>query len=83
VLNSVKEVTDVSTSKTHTNMRRSCIDQTKPCGRHLITNEYLYWMYYKDYKLLSDDEKQLLKDKYYTGNFLLPENQNKEASNDN
>ena len=83
VLPSSNEIINVSTSKTHTNMRRACVDQTKSCGRHLVTNEFLHWMYYEDYKKLSNEKKQELKEQYYTGNFLLPENQSKEVYNEN
>lgn len=47
------------------------------------TGEHLYWIKRYDYRLMSDEERQELKDKYYTGNFLLPENQKEGNNNEN
>lgn len=52
-------------------------------GKHLVTGERLHWMYLDEYNKLLDEEKQKLKYKYYTGNFLLPKNQKEVNNNDN
>lgn len=50
------------------------IDKNKPYAKHPITKEVLYWMRLKDYEEKSHIEKEELKNLYYTGSFLMSEN---------
>lgn len=45
-------------------------------GQNPTTGENLYWIKRCDYRLMNDSEQQILKDKYYTGNLLIPKEEN-------
>lgn len=83
VLSSISDITKYTTSKSSRNISRACQKHSRSYGKHLITNEPLHWMYYYDFENLSNEEKRNLKDLYYTGNFLLPENQKEGNNNEN
>lgn len=65
-------ITDVSTSKSAGNIQAAISNYHNTCGKHLETNEPLHWMNFDKYINLSQDEKDYLKDQYYTGSFLMP-----------
>ena len=71
VFDNINKVSLYTTLKSAGNIRIACRDTNKYCGRHLITNEELHWMYTDEYKLLTEDKRKLLYDQWYTGSFLI------------
>ena len=83
ILHSASDITKYTTSKSSRDISRACSKPSRSYGKNLTTNESLHWMYYTDYKLLANEEKEELKQKYYTGNLLRqPESQDKEVYNE-
>ena len=54
----------------------NCKHKTAYAYKHPVTGEKLYWRYYDEYLSYSDEEKQKLKDQYYTGSFLIQQETN-------
>lgn len=77
-LNSLEEFSTLSeaikytTLHTSYHIKDSCENENKSSGKHIVTGEKLYWKYSSDYKNLTDKQKLDLKNRFYTGSFLLP-----------
>ena len=53
--NSVEAASHIGV-KAHTGIQNCCNGKTKHCGKNNETGEYYVWLYYKDYKKLTQDE---------------------------
>ena len=58
------------------NITQHCQHKTEYAYKHPVTNEKLYWRYYEEYQSYNDEEKQRLKNQYYTGSFLIQKETN-------
>lgn len=77
VFSSISKATKLLNGNTkNTCISNNCQHKTEYAYKHPITNEKLYWCYYEEYQAYSDEEKQRLKDQYYTGSFLIQKETN-------
>jgi hypothetical protein len=62
-LNTNEIFSNIKSAGKHYNIQRAgisrcCSKETKHCGEHQKTNEPLYWMYYEDYKKMTENQIQ-------------------------
>lgn len=72
IFNTCKETGKYTTNKDGKGINKAINNHTY-FAFHPITKEKLYWYRLNDYELLSNKEKENLKNQFYTGSFLLPE----------
>lgn len=77
VFSSINKVMILLSGNTkNTYISNNCKHKTDYAYKHPVTKEKLYWRYYDEYISYSDEEKQRLKNQYYTGSFLIQKETN-------
>lgn len=65
LFSSIRNAGEYAQVKSPANISTKCKkNKIAKCGRHPITNDWLYWMFKEDYDKLSDEEKSELINKY-------------------